>query len=181
MNEVKLKIADYTSTQLELTGKIKKDISSFLSKTIKKGDLASNDDIPNYAQGGIIDYSHITILYGIKENQLDNIKNTLRTQKPIKVMFGKTNFFSDKHVNYDVVYLEVISSDLRKLRNKMENEVEYYKGPYSYIPHVSLAYVKKGLGKDYKEFDLFEGKSVIFDSIIYSSPDEKNIKIELTN
>lgn len=179
MYNTKIKIEDYSNIILDIPNNIKNNIKEFIDDNINKDDLANKNDIPDYANDGLIYNSHISILLGIKTNNPNDIKEYINNNGNINVILGKTNYFNNRFVDYDVVYLEVLSRDIRALRNKLTKSIDYADISFSFMPHMSLAYVKKGKGKDYKGLDNFEGTKIEFDSVLFTTPEGNKTIINL--
>lgn len=179
---LKLKISNYSTLMFDLPNDITSEINKIIDEKLDKSDLISKDELPDYAQenDGIIRDSHITVLFGIRDETPINAKPLVENYGPVSVILGKTNYFESDFLKYDVVYLEVLSSDIRKLRKVLVDNLEYADSGFSFIPHVSMIYVRKGEGKKYKGLNDFEGKKIEFNKIKFSSFNGKdNILIDL--
>jgi hypothetical protein len=85
---------------------------------------------------------HITVLYGLTENAPSKeLLDLVRKTKPFTVRLGPISIFENER--YDVVYFSVESDALVELHNAIKvacpNEARQ-----NYVPHVTVAYVKKG-------------------------------------
>lgn len=115
---------------------------------------------------------HVTVLYGFLDLVVDinSMTEFLKDMpKPIVKVKGISAFDTDPE--YDVVKFDVESPDLRKANKKLEifPHKKLYDG---YNPHVTLAYVKKGLGAKYSGMEIPEGMPLTFNptQVMYSSP-----------
>lgn len=124
---------------------------------------------------GVEDNPHVTVLYGIHEDEIDPeviydfIKNEM---SPVTVTISKISIFSNDE--YDVVKYEVpVTKQLKGYRDKL---IKLYPNTQTfpdYNPHITLAYVKSGEGSKYvKELD--EPFDVTFNKGVYSWHDKKN-------
>jgi hypothetical protein len=68
---------------------------------------------------------------------------------PIRIKLGATTLFENDDKPYDVVKIDVESADLAHLNSWVANKLECTDKYPEYHPHITLAYVKKGLGKKY--------------------------------
>lgn len=109
--------------------------------------LALAKQVPDemLAEKGREDQPHCTILYGITENYPSFVADLLsRFKRPIRFGLGRVSVFEQDE--YDVLKVDVASPDLlflnALLRANLENEQEFKQ----YVPHATLAYVKKGQG-----------------------------------
>lgn len=136
---------------------------------------------------------HVTILYGLGDDQHDVAVEIMQRADPIRGTIQQVDLFQND--DYDVVILPVESEDLQRLHQQLDelpNDNEYP----DYRPHITIAYVKSGVGEKYQglkndlenqkfvahqvEFsntsddktvvDLREGATVAFDRIPEQSP-----------
>jgi hypothetical protein len=123
---------------------------------------------------------HITVLYGFTENtNIKKIKKIIsKLKKPIDFKITGISVFETER--FDVVKCTIVSKMLSNL-NKMFSENFDNKNKFpDYNPHVTIAYVKKGLGKNYvRHFeDYIELSSNEF---VYSSQDGQKIDMKISN
>ena len=133
---------------------------------IDPADIYTKDD--DY---GIEKEPHITIIYGLHDDELDKkefyqkIENTI---KPVTVTVEQIGFFEIKNEPYDVVKIDVpVTSQLKKYRDtfiKYPNTQTYPE----YKPHMTLAYVKSGKAEQYAS--KIAPFTVTFNQAVYSSP-----------
>lgn len=134
-----------------------------ITSLVDEDDLYLGDGDSTY---GVQDRPHVTLLYGLhKEVTLDDVKKCFNGIGEIVLnVKGISLFENDKFdvVKFDVEKdktLETIYNRLSKLPNS--NEYSDYK------PHITIAYVKSGLGRkyldlDFKVFDRFEVDEVVY-------------------
>lgn len=135
-----------------------------LISTIDKSDLYEPD--PSY---GIEETPHLTLLYGLdKDVSFDDVKECFKNIKgPVKIESSGISIFENPE--FDVVKLSVkktkILEDIFQNLSKLPNSNTFK----TYIPHVTIAYVKPGKGKKYVDANY----SLIIDNITeikYSKP-----------
>lgn len=123
---------------------------------------------------GLENEPHVTILYGFHDIKIDDIKKEAKGINEITVKAKGISHFECP--DYDVVKYDIESDVLTKLNKKYK---EYpHTNEYSYHPHMTIGYVKKGTGKKYdKKID----KEVILktNKLVYSKPDKTNEEIIL--
>lgn len=137
-----------------------------------------NNEVYNEDGYGREDQTHVTVLYGIHDYDTEKITELVRHRRPVRIKLGKTKIFQND--DYDVLYVEVKSTPLHSLHHHLrDNLPNSYKFP-EYNPHVTLAYLKKGKGKKYKDLDNFEGKELTFDRLSFNHKDGKSSLIQLT-
>ena len=141
---------------------------NFTEKYIKDEDIYNNA-----AQDFGREYkAHITVLYGFTENiDVEKMKKMLYTLKrPISVELTKIDTFNPKE--FDVVKFAVKSKTLVNLNNIVSEKFDYVKTYDEYTPHMTIAYVKSGMGEKYignLKMPIFTSSS----TFIYSYPGGK--------
>lgn len=162
---------NYSWCYIELPKYIEKKILEF-GNQIDKEDLFEEE-----AEGGLEMDTHITLKYELLTDRVKDIKDIFKKEKGGKVTITKSSIFETE--DYDVVKMSVESDDLQRLHNKVNNLPHEDKYP-EYIPHCTIAYVKKGCGKKYDgQFKL--DKSFRFNEIFFGNRDNRNYRILLTN
>ena len=153
---------DYSCVVAPLPDDVSEEIRSWGVKCIPEFDLG--DD-------GREDNIHVTVKYGLHTVDPFAVRDYLMQQKPIKAILGKTSIFeSDSH---DVVKLDVHSPQLHALNKTIADNFAVTDTYPEYIPHVTIAYVKPGLGIKYDGRDYFDGREVILNSVVFSGKDNR--------
>lgn len=121
---------------------------------------------------------HITVKYGLHDEQPDATATVLKGESPIEAKLGKLSLF--KNDNFDVVKLDVDSPDLHRLNGAIA-ELPHTDTYPDYTPHMTLAYVKPGRGAKYegKHVHGLSGKSVPFTHIVFSAKNRTKTRIPL--
>lgn len=116
---------------------------------------------------GLEDNPHVTVIYGIHEDEIDPevpfgvIQNEMQ---PITVTIDEIGVFETPE--YDVVKYEVpVTPELQKYRDRFLKSFSNTQTYPEYKPHMTLAYVNPGAGKKYAKkleepFDVTFGKGV---------------------
>lgn len=170
---------DYGSTQLDLKGQVAEDVTEF-AKTIPEADLYK-DPAANYdaQRTGRETEPHITVLYGLNTTNEAEVKGLVQEAKPIEVELGEVSQF-DTNEDYDVLKVDVVSDELAALNAKLDKVLETPGKTFDeYQPHVTIAYVKKGLGQKYVGDTRFKGQKITLDNLTFSTKDGKRINIPL--
>lgn len=161
---------DYASTHVLVPNPLKKSILE-AARSIPKDSLADP---------GIEEDSHVTLLYGIVGNDPSPIKDVLKEVVPFSLMTNGLSLF--ERPEYDVLKIDIISpgADLVHsiLRSRVENKWEY---PV-YVPHITVAYLKKGLGRIYcapGNMPEFRGNLFSVREVVFSDSQEKKTIIPL--
>jgi len=142
-------------------------------------DIIKKEDIYDVSGYGIEDKPHTTVLFGFmyeKTNPKEVEKATkeiLNGKKKIKAKLNELSLFKNK--DFDVLKFDVESDDLHDLNKALRKKFEYKNDHPDYHPHMTIAYLKPGMGEKYvKKLK----KTISFESgsFTYSyPPDEKHI------
>ena len=165
---------DYSSVQIRTPKEIAEKIAEFVL-SIPEEDLYTEEE----GYGREID-SHITIKYGLITTNVEEIKDKLTNINKIKVQLGEISDFSDEEKPYDVLKLDVISSDLTKLNSKL-SELENEDENPEYVPHLTLAYLKKGKIESYLGDNQFSNIEFEVSEVEFSSKDNVLTRMNLKN
>ena len=115
---------------------------------------------------------HVTVLFGIHEDQVDSetIKELIKhNMKPITVKVDEVDFFPGEE--YDVVKYNIpVTPELQGYRDLFMKFPNTQNFP-EYHPHMTIAYVKPGKGQKYKR-KLREPFEVTFTKGVYSDHPE---------
>jgi 2'-5' RNA ligase len=164
---------DYSSTQVNLDQEMAKRIIQWGKENIPDAAIYEEED--SY---GREDTPHITILYGILSQSPDETREVLEEEDMLIATLGKVSLFENSD-DYDVVKIEVNSEDLSRVNASLRDSVDFESDYPEYDPHVTIAYVKKGEGKNYSGSNEFEGSVLNFDEVRFSSKDETITMIPL--
>jgi 2'-5' RNA ligase len=119
------------------------------------------------------DEAHVTILYGIHEDVPDeDVEALIEKMSAPEVTLSKIGMFDNgKQKGFDVVKFDVQGQDLHKM-NKMFAELPHTNDFPDYHPHVTIAYVEGGTGKDYTK-TLSKDDSLVVkpNKVVYSKAD----------
>jgi 2'-5' RNA ligase len=97
---------------------------------------------------GVETEPHITLLYGIHEDVLDN--ETIELCKTIigsDILIDCTHIECFQNKEFDVVKLSVSSDTIHSFNERLRTLP--HTNNYTYKPHVTIAYVKPGMGPKY--------------------------------
>lgn len=154
---------DYSCTKVNLP--------DALSESIMKW---GRDNVPNnklYVEGdnskGREDDIHITVLYGIVDENPVKTAEVIGKVKPFEVRLGLINAFKDKK-EYDVLKIEIESGDLEKLHYDLAKKIKNENSFPTYNPHVTVAYIKKNSMDRFIGDETFKGKTFKVNHIVFS-------------
>ena len=124
----------------------------------------ADDDL---ADDGREDDPHVTILYGLTDDNPKSVRQSLRGQPTGTIEFGQTSVF--KCDDYDVVKIDVLGDYIEHIHDVLADDCKYESTHPTYIPHCTLAYVRSGCGKKYLGMDDMEGQSFMPNKVIFSN------------
>ena len=116
-----------------------------IQKSIPKEKLYYDRDIKGHIENGWMLRHHITLLWGIGDNEdiKNKIKNIFQKYKGLEVTLSVIGYWDDKKKNYTTVYWTVVSEDLNKLHEELKKEIPN-KDTQEFRPHITIAYLKLG-------------------------------------
>ncbi len=166
---------EYSSTQINLPPQMAKII-------LEWGDAAVPDDIvyhdPSDPTFGREDELHVTVLYGIHTGDPRSVEKLLLRQKPFGIDLGKLSVFTSND-NFDVLKVDVQSEALHRLYRSFSNGLKATESYPEYIPHITIAYVKKRKADALVGADIFSDKSFRAEEVVFSSKDGDKTKIRI--
>jgi 2'-5' RNA ligase len=144
--------ADHKHSYSCVMGPMPDDISKVIYdwgvKHIPDDELYTDPEDPTFGRQPLDDI-HCTVKFGFTANDSKEIEEVLQEFGPTSLKLGDVSIFDREENNYDVVKLDVEDCDglreINKALSKLPNEDKFPK----YTPHVTIAYVKKGMGKKY--------------------------------
>ena len=142
-------------------------------------DLIPEDALykPNNPQYGRKKHPHITVLFGIVTEETEPVQELVRDKGPIKITFEKKLSIFTKD-DYDVVKVGVESKQLSEMNKALTENLEVENDYPDYKPHLTVAYVKKGLGKDFDGLGI-EIPEAIVTELEFSNHSEKKTEISI--
>lgn len=168
---------EFASTQVNILGDVRTSVLA-LSQTISDSVL--------HEKGRETD-PHVTVKYGIdpKTTWVD-VREVIESSDSAKEMamaggasltFGATAIFEADE--YDVVYLSIDSPELVLLNQIISEGLTVTDTHPNYVPHATIAYVKKGEGRNYAGNAALAGNTYTFESIAFSDIDGTQTEIPL--
>lgn len=133
----------------------------------------SDDDIYVARTGPVLgreDEIHATVLYGIHANSPGLVPSLLLNEGPVRVRMGNVAVFTSPQ-RFDVLVVEVVSEDLRRLNLKLAGRVKHTDRHGRYSPHVTVAYVRKGRCREHKGLDTWSGREFTCHYAVFSPKD----------
>lgn len=157
------------------------DVPDMLSKVImEQGDAIPDKDLADNEREKC---PHVTVLYGLKDNDMRDVADTVSNFGPITITLGDTTLFEGlvgRESVYDVVKIDVESGDLHRLQQLVDSRHEAVNKFPDYKPHITVAYVEKGKGKLYTN-DMLKGAKFTVTTVRYHTTDNRETIIPLTD
>ncbi len=122
--------------------------------------------------------THITVIYGVCDNSVEAVKDIAKNYKSIKVKLGKVTYFKNSP-DFDVVKIEIISDDLRKIHGDIKRRLDVRETHPVYNPHCTIAYVQKGEAAQFGGDIFIEGTEVVFDKLVFINDKDEEFEIKL--
>ena len=163
VNEIKK--YDYSSILFELPEELTDNIISWGFDNIGNDDLIYDEIDPDF---GREDYIHVTITYGIHSEHDKECRDLLKNENKVMCQLGEMTLFT-KNDNFDVLVINVLSHGLHNLNKKINLSVNTTQLHSEYKPHITIAYLKKGAGKQFIGDKTFDGEKFEIDKIVFSS------------
>jgi len=160
---------DFSSVQAEFPEKIAQELRDWGYKHIPEEALSGD---------GFEDDKHVTIKYGIHINDFTEIRDLFKDEKPIEMVLGKMTLFTSSP-DFDVLKIDIKSPALHRLNKAVSKNFEVTDTHPEYLPHCTIAYVKKGAADPFNGDTTFEGRKVISDLILFSGKDNRHTEFKL--
>jgi len=120
---------------------------------------------------------HITLKWGIHGDDAAGARRAISGHGPVSIKLGAPSLFeSDKH---DVLKVDVDSPALHELNAEINRECPHTDTFPEYHPHVTVAYLKTGLGKKHLPIEGIEGLSGVLNEAVFSDRRDIRHKIPL--
>jgi len=165
----------FSSTQVNLPKEVAGKVLA-LGKKIPDGELAED---------GREETPHITVKYGLHDQEPEAVQKILADEGPITVTLGKTSVFPAKKVKAgggpadDVLKIDVEGPELERLNKKISDALPHTDTFPDYKPHVTVAYLKPGEGKKYAGDDSLEGTKITLGAVTFSNKAHEQTEIPL--
>jgi 2'-5' RNA ligase/predicted ABC-type ATPase/GNAT superfamily N-acetyltransferase len=158
---------EHSSTQVNLPDEMSGNVRAF-ADTIPDAELAEK---------GREETPHATVRFGLHDEDPGPIRDKLAGSEAVQVTLGPLNIF--KQEGYDVLYSEVRSADLKRLNTELGN-LPNTNEHGEYVPHVTIAYLKPGMGDKYVGISPpFAGMRALIDTVQFSSKSGQTTDIPL--
>jgi hypothetical protein len=159
----------FSSVQCDLPVDISKEIYAWGKANIPDEELTGDGRQPE-------DDIHITLKYGLHNHDPFELR-PFTSSGPIEVTLGEVSVFENNDA--DVVKLSVDSPKLQEYNKIVSDNFEHTNTHDTYLPHLTVAYVKPGLGKKYLGRKNFMGRTIKLDSVVFSGNDNRKTVLPL--
>lgn len=136
--------------------------------------IYTDPEDPSY---GREDEIHTTILYGIHDENPDEVAELVKDVEPFEVQLGPISYFDSD--DYNVMKVDVDSPQLHDLNQKIQDNVDFSTDYPEYKPHMTIAYVTKDFPKDEVDIETFKGLTQLVKEIIFSSKNGQKTSVKL--
>jgi len=165
----------YCSTQVNLSKLQTRKILKWANENIKPTWLYYDEK----GEGGFEYIPHCTVCYGIEDSPdaFETLNTSLKDAgllTPSGVM-GKIKMFPKK--DSDVLVIEVISPEFKQANKIVKDTVETKEEDFGYNPHITIAYLKKGIAPQFVGNEEFKGLE-FSGEIVFSNLDREHTKFK---
>jgi 2'-5' RNA ligase len=160
--------------QINLPSGLAREIMQWGDDNIPDESVFHNPDDPSF---GREDEIHVTALYGIHSESPEDVREVVCRTKTFDVQLKKLSIFTND--DFDVLKIGVESEGLVSLNERLRHAVEYTSKFKTYVPHVTIAYLKKGKAWKYEGVDRFDGRMFHADSVVFSPKQKNKVKISM--
>ncbi len=126
----------------------------------------SHDFVPEeilYSVDGREDEPHLTVMNGVKNASPRKLKWLTRSFFPFRCVLGEISLFDNNNL-FDVLKIDVCGKEIYELNRMLVGQFDTMPR-YEFIPHVTIAYLKKGTEWESRDFS---GKSFVVSELIFS-------------
>lgn len=175
MPEIVVKTHKYGNTQANIP-----DGSSAAIALDAARDLINDEDLAG--QGRDVEGNHVTVRYGIMEDDCGGIAAFLTKQKPFEAELGSTEMFppTEHSDGAAVIKAPVTSLELRRINALLPEYGKFKPADFEYSPHATIAYVKPEAVVQYIGLSVTNGRRFLVDTITISKRTGEQVDVKLT-
>lgn len=156
---------NYSSILVDLPHRLAHDIVSWGHEKLHDSVIFHNPDDPSF---GREEESHVTLSYGIHSDNFRKVVSVFKGEREFQCTLGNIRTFRSNDF-FDVLVIDVESSDLARLNQLIRSSLRVTDPYPSYVPHVTIAYLKKGMGDEFVGDSTFAGQKFTVAEVIFSS------------
>ena len=165
---------DFSSVQFNLPQKERDKVLEWSEENVPDEVLHDPPD----ENKGREDEPHVTVLYGLHDPDPAPVKDFLKRDRPFEIVLGKLSLF-DTNEKFDVLKIDVEGKKLHNINRRLRGNFKHWTSYPKYIPHVTIAYLKKGKGEEWAGDDVFEGMKIDVNTLLFSSTKKTKTPIPL--
>jgi 2'-5' RNA ligase len=165
----------YSSALVNLPDDLARRILEWSDDEIPDSLLYTDPDNPAF---GREDQPHVTLLNRLQTTDARPIKQAVQNESPGTITLGTMSIFTS-HDDFDVLKIGVEGDVVAKLHRALDSSLKSSGAYPSYVPHVTIAYVKKGKADKFVGDETFKGEKFKVTEFVFSSKsgEQTNIKI----
>ena len=148
-----------------------------LQNKIPKNELYfGTDEEKKDNQYGLEKESHVTLAPCLDSDvDINKLKELLLPLKEYKCILNNISIFEND--NYDVLKADVKCPNMHKTYNKIKENFELHSAYKEYHPHMTIAYMQKGMADKYKKKMLDKIEELTHTSFDFSYTNDKGIDV----
>lgn len=158
----------YSSTQVNVSPELRNRIVRWGQRNVKDADIYVDEEEPPSRHSREYE-SHVTLLYGIHEADPKRVFELFRGVRPFWVDLGRVSLFK-RNARFDVVKIEASSPRLHELNGTIRQRLTTTQLYPGYDPHITVAFVRKGLYDHLEGHSAFAGLNFVARDIHFSTP-----------
>jgi 2'-5' RNA ligase len=140
-------------------------------------DLARHIEKKDLAKHGLEKRPHVTVLYGLHTHDARKVRQHVQKHAPLKLHFGGLSLF--QRPKYDVLKADVTGRGLHALHHKLKDNLPNSDAHPAYMPHLTIAYLKKGTGHKYLHHGHLKGRRYVSGKVEFNTPDNQKTHLSL--
>jgi len=152
----------YSSVHINVSQQLAEDLIHWSDEYINENDIFF--DLNNNFYGRE-DEPHVTLLYGLHTHDPLCVEQLISNQQPFEITLQEFFLFDDNN-SFNVLAIKLDTPELYELNGKIRGNLDYT-NRYNYVPHITIAYLKKGR---YVPMDNpFKRHKFLADNFVFSS------------
>lgn len=123
---------------------------------------------------------HVTIRWGLDEENIEGIRKACKPYLPFIATLGKTKIFPPSASSEEaaVVYVNVTHPHFKAMNQAVAGEVLHTPSPFDYSAHVTVCYIKPEVADKYKDLDDLAGVWWPVTEVVFSNRDKEETAIK---
>jgi hypothetical protein len=164
----------YSCVQYNLPTQVAQQVISWGNTHVPDEILYSPPEDSTYGRESLI---HCTVFFGLHTDSAVPVVPLLENESPFSIRLGQISCFSNDF--FDVLKIDVSSDNLIRLHNKLGGCLSSTRKFKNYIPHITIAYLKKGEGNKFIGSKTFDKRMIFVDVLSFSSKNGSRCRVRL--